>query len=264
MKKDLGPPVLKAQLSFFFEMPARAADPSDSASAAGASPEARAGRLFLQAAQERRRTQMRSVRVEFRPFRSTLYSYRIKPNGAALVQFHAVFRDASDEVLLQAAHLMLCRTRPARRNIPREAYDAFVRAIPPESFEMPGARKESARARPGPGEHRSLDESFQRVNAMYFEGKLAKPSLCWSPRRSRRLLGSYHERKDRVIVSRLFDSERVPIFLLDYIMYHELLHKHLGVGKRSDGRRCVHSAEFRRLERKYIRFEEVLALLKRL
>ena len=33
-----------------------------------------------------------------------------------------------------------------------------------------------ARARSGPGQHRSLDESFQRVNAMYFEGKLAKPA----------------------------------------------------------------------------------------
>ncbi|MBI3831225.1 MAG: M48 family metallopeptidase [Planctomycetes bacterium] len=227
-------------------------------------PEARAGALFLQVARERRRQNIKGVRVSFRPFRSTLYSFRIKPDGAALLQFHSAFREASDAVLQQAAHLMLCRTRPARRGLDRAAYDAFVRALPPEIFDLPGARRGAVRARPGPGIHRSLDESFHRVNVLYFEGRLAKPKLCWSPGKSRRLLGSYHERTDRMIVSRVFDSARVPLFVLDYLMYHELLHKHLGVHRRGDGRRCVHSPEFRRLERKYIQFEAALAFLKKL
>lgn len=251
------------QLTLAFET-AGAKPPVAAPVAPSATPEARAGAQFLAAAREHLRRAPQGVRVSFRPFRSTLYSYRFGSDGTVVLQFHSAFRTAPDEVLFQAARLMLCRTRARRSALQREAYDRFVRAIPPESFELPGARKGSARARPGPGAHRSLDESFHRVNVMYFEGQLAKPKLCWSPKRSRRLLGSYHELTDRLIVSRVFDSDRVPLFVLDYLMYHELLHKFLGVGRRADGKRCVHSTEFRRLERKYIRFEEAIAQLKHL
>jgi hypothetical protein len=159
---------------------------------------------------------------------------------------------------------MLCRRRDARRRLERAAYDAFVRAIPPEAFEQTARRNGSRRARPGPGRFRSLEECFARVNARFFAGALPKPELCWSPRRSRRLLASYQERSDRVIVSRLFDSDRVPLFILDYLMYHELLHKRLGIGRRADGKRHLHGAAFRQLERRFDRYAEAAAFLRRL
>ena len=81
--------------------------------------------------------------------------------------------------------------------------------------------------------------------------------------RARRLLGSYHARKDRVIISRVFDSAKVPLFVLDYLMFHELLHKFLGIGRRDDGRRCMHGSEFREIEKQYAYFEEAQAFLKK-
>jgi len=237
---------------------------SPGSGAAAPASEALAGAMFLRAARERRCRNVRGVRVLFQPFRATLYSFRIQPDATALVRFHSRFREAGAEVFLQAAHLMLCRTRTARRNVERAAYDAFVQNIRPEDFELPGARRASPRARSGPGRFRSLDESFERVNTAYFDGKLAKPKLCWSPKRSRRILGTYQDRTDRLIASRIFDDLRVPLFVLDYLMYHELLHKHLGVGRRMDGRRCMHGPEFRKLERRYARYREAVAFLKKL
>jgi len=237
---------------------------SKPAFAAAPTPEALAGAMFLQAARERHCDRVRGVHVSFQPFRATLYSFRIRPDATAQVRFHTRFREANAEVFLQAAHLMLCRTRGARRNVERAAYDAFVQNIRPEDFELPGARRASPRARSGPGRVRSLDESFVRVNATYFEGQLSKPNLCWSPKRSRRILGTYQDRTDRLIASRIFDDLRVPIFVLDYLMYHELLHKHLGVGRKRDGRRCIHGPEFRKLERRYRHYREAIAFLKQL
>ena len=74
----------------------------------------------------------------------------------------------------------------------------------------------------------------------------------------------YQERSDRLIISRVFDSPKVPQFVLDYLMYHELLHKFLGIGRRNDGRRCMHGADFREIERRFRHYDEATRFLKKL
>jgi hypothetical protein len=236
----------------------------DPADGAAPGPHARAQTQFLRAAREGRGLEVRSVRVEFCPFRATLYSFRITPEGTARLKFHRVFELAPDDVLYQAARLMLCRRRGERARVERRAYDAFVKALPPGAFDLPGARRASWRARPGPGRVHSLEESFARVNARYFQGRLPRPRLCWSPRAARRVMGTYQERSDRVIVSRRLDAANVPLLVLDYLMYHELLHKFLGPRKRRDGRRNLHGAEFKRLERRFERLTEARQGLRKL
>ena len=75
--------------------------------------------------------------------------------------------------------------------------------------------------------------------------------------------GNAHERKDRLIISQVFDSPKIPHWVLDYLMFHELLHKFLGIGRRDDGRRCMHGSEFREIEKQYAYFEEAQAFLKK-
>ncbi len=226
--------------------------------------EARAVEIFLRSAREHRRENIRHVRVSFKPFRSTLYSFRINRAGWAHVKFHLAFRRAPENVLEQAAGIIF-RRRSAGRNTPQwAAYDAFVKAIPPSDFELPGARRGRRLSLPGPGAYQSLEESFKRVNEEYFQDQLARPELCWSPVRARRILGSYQERTDRLIVSRLFDSPKIPACVLDYLMYHELLHKFLGIGQGRDGRRCLHGREFHELERRFRFYEEARQYLKKI
>ncbi len=152
-----------------------------------------------------------------------------------------------------------------RQSLPREDYDRFVRSLPPSEFKLPGARPAKKMSFGSRGVcKRSWTRVFQRVNAAYFSGTLKQPELCWSPVRARRILGSYQERCDRLIVSRVFDSPAVPLFVLDFLMYHELLHKFLGVGRRGDGKRCMHGPEFKELERKFERYDEAQEFIKRL
>jgi len=226
--------------------------------------ESRASEIFVSLAAQMRPGQVSKSRVVFKPFRSTLYSFKITRNGTAQVKFHQAFRQASETVLHQAMQLMLARRKSERKFVNREAYDEFVRALPLSDFALPGARKPRRVASTGPGKHRSLDDSFERVNATYFSGRLEKPELCWSPVRARRVLGSYQERYDRLIISKVFDTPQVPEFVLDYLMFHELLHKFLGIGRRNDGKRCMHGAEFRSIEKQFKRFDEATAFLKKL
>jgi hypothetical protein len=226
--------------------------------------ESRVAEIFLDVAAQRRPGQIKAARVAFYPFRATLYSFKITKQGIAKVKFHQAFRGATENVFSQASHLMLIRRAADRRAFHRTDYDQFVRAMPSSAFEMPGARKTRRVSLAVPGVYRSLEESFARVNHEYFQSQLEQPELCWSPVRARRILGSYQERSDRLIISQVFDSPKVPIFVLDYLMYHELLHKFLGIGRRNDGKRCMHGKDFRELEQKFVRFDEAQAFLKKL
>jgi hypothetical protein len=219
--------------------------------------------LIELAAGEYRPGEVRSVRVRFFPFRSTLYSFKYK-RSQVQVKFHLAFRRASDAVILQAARLMLCRSRVERQKIQRKEYDRFIRSIPHTDFKLPGARKSVRTSLSPDGVHRHLADSFQRVNEIYFKTQLKQPELCWSPVHARRILGSYQARNDRLIISRVFDSPKVPEFVLDFLMYHELLHKFLGIGERSDGKRCLHGHEFKVLERRFHRYGEAKAFLDKL
>jgi len=226
--------------------------------------ESRVGELFLIAAHAYRPGRVRTVKISFHPFRTTLYTFKIGRLGDAHVKFHMAFRRAPELAVAQACAIMLNRTRGRRTDCDRAAYDAFVRAMPPTDFELPGARRGRKLALSTPGRHHSLDESFERVNRRYFKSQLAKPELCWSPVRARQLLGSYHERKDRLIISQLFDSPKVPALVLDFLMFHELLHKFLGIGRRGDGKRCLHGRDFREIERQFENYDQVQEFLKKL
>jgi hypothetical protein len=74
-------------------------------------------------------------------------------------------------------------------------------------------------------------------------------------------LGSYHERDNLVRIHPVLDRPEVPEFVVESIVYHEMLHAALPPTRSRNGRRRVHTAEFRRRERLYARFEEAEAWL---
>ena len=102
-----------------------------------------------------------------------------------------------------------------------------------------------------------LDIIFADLNARYFDGLLERPQLSWSMRRTRRVLGHHDHVHGTITISRTLDSRRIPRFLLDYVLYHEMLHvKH---PPKVEGRRTVyHSARFRADERLFDRYDEAL------
>ncbi len=126
-------------------------------------------------------------------------------------------------------------------------------------------RRQRGRKRltPPAGGSYDLDAIFDALNVEYFDGSLAKPRLGWSMRRSRRLLGHYDHAHDTIVLSRLLDSAAVPRYVVEYVLYHEMLHLKHPVEYR-EGRRCVHGPEFKREERRFPRFEEANLYLKRL
>jgi hypothetical protein len=110
------------------------------------------------------------------------------------------------------------------------------------------------------GRHYDLAQVFERVNAAYFSGAMARPILTWSRTLSVRKLGHYKTASDTVMLSTLLDDSRVPPHVIDFVMYHELLHKQLGV-RMVNGRRYAHTEEFRAAERRFTDYAGAKAFL---
>lgn len=111
------------------------------------------------------------------------------------------------------------------------------------------------------GQVYDLDAAFARVNAAYFGGLLARPRLTWNQALTRRKLGHYDFVRDTVMLSVTLDAANVPEYVVDFVMYHELLHKQLGVNV-VNGRRYAHTPEFREAEKRFARYAEARAFLK--
>ena len=87
--------------------------------------------------------------------------------------------------------------------------------------------------------------------------------MTWSSGRARNRLGHYDPAHNAIVVSSIFDHRRVPRCVVEYIVYHEMLHLKHPVKLRGS-RRCVHSAEFQAEEKLFEKLEPAKEFLKRL
>lgn len=113
------------------------------------------------------------------------------------------------------------------------------------------------------GSHYNLEEIFEELNARFFHGLMARPRLGWSRRPSRTTLGHWDPSHNAIIISRLLDSPQIPRLLIEYILFHEMLHLQFPAQSRGSRRR-VHTREFMAAERAFPGLDEARRLLKRL
>ncbi|MFT4311590.1 MAG: hypothetical protein ACMXX7_03110 [Candidatus Woesearchaeota archaeon] len=88
--------------------------------------------------------------------------------------------------------------------------------------------------------------SFNRVNEDYFDGFMERPNLVWGDKAYTKL-GHFEHQTNTVLVSSIFKKN---LHLLDFIVFHELLHKKHGL-KKSGSRYIHHSKEFRLDEKRF-------------
>lgn len=167
-----------------------------------------------------------------RAFKEYNANVKYRPNHLEFRLSH-LYADVSEEIvigLIQSLLLRIFKKKASTINI--ELYDKFIRNLP----------KYSRTTKTDP----VLEASFARVNEKYFYGFLERPNLAWGGHTLTQL-GSYHYASDTITLSRILEKEPG---LLDYVMYHEMLHKkHQFFSK--DGRSYHHTRLFRQKEREY-------------
>ena len=211
------------------------------------------------------RTPVPEIVVEFFPFAGLSHTVRLH-DGRLQVRLSDICAGAPQEVYESIALILLAKLY--RKKVD-SSYHRTYRA-----FTLRGeiqARVRSVkieRGRPVPsgkaqGRHMDLDAAFDRLNGQYFGGTMEKPKLMWSAKRSRYVLGRYDAVHRAIFISRVFDSAGTPSYVVDYILFHEMLHmKHASCVH--DTRLVVHTPDFRRDERTFAQRREAKLWLKQL
>jgi len=146
-----------------------------------------------------------------------------------------------------------------RKRIPpqaREIYSSFIK-----TSEIQSRAKENKRTRgkkiitSAKGEIYDLDGIFEKTNQIYFNNSIPKTILSWSTRKTYRILGHHDSTHETIIISKSLDDKNVPKFVVEYVVFHEMLHIFHPTQTRN-GRRYNHTPEFRRDERKFLYFTE--------
>ena len=235
------------------------ADPDQAAAASDALALAR--HVLAQAAWPRRRALAgRPVRVDFYP---NAYLYRMRPETRSArarlrVTLAPGYVYAPPDVLDALLRAALGYGPGARARLHAYALSADF-AETTQALELATEPAPGSRA----GAHYDLEQVFERVNSACFAGQLARPRLAWSSTIARRLLGYYQHASDRLTLSRVLDNARVPPAAIDLVMYHELLHKQLGV-QIVNGRHYAHTEAFHAAERRFPGYAAAKAFLDRL
>jgi len=200
------------------------------------------------------------VQVEFYP---NAYLYRMRPEARRVraplrVTLAPGYLYAPPDVLDALLRAALGYGRAARARLHAYALSADF-AETTQGLELATEPAAGSLA----GKHYDLEQVFERVNAACFAGQLVRPRLAWSSTIARRLLGFYQHASDRLTLSRVLDDARVPPAAIDLVMYHELLHKQLGV-QIVNGRHYAHTEAFHTAERRFPGYAAAKAFLDRL
>jgi hypothetical protein len=215
-----------------------------------------AGSLEKKATKEKRRGS-RSLSIEFY---NTRYLYRAKTqSGAATLIINEGFVRAPARVL-KAILISVVSGDPDeyRQEIYRYTQSAAFSQV---SQELNAPTKKSRQQTRG--RFFDLQRVFERVNTAYFEGRMSKPRLTWNETLTKRKLGHYEPDTDTIMVSITLDTSKTPQYVMDFIMYHELLHKQHGI-KNVRGRRYAHTPSFRKAESKFKQYQQAQNHLRKL
>jgi hypothetical protein len=203
------------------------------------------------------------IDVRYYPYAGLNHTIRLR-SGRVHVRLSDIFKSAPLNVHKAIAFILVAKL--LRRRTP-PLYDKVYRdyACRPEVMRASDlARRDRGRkvVTSAQGNVYDLERIFRRLNQRYFGGRLAEPTLSWSQRRTRTILGHHDHVHDTIVISKSLDSRDVPEWFVEYILYHEMLHiKH--PARLVNGRRYYHTKAFRADEQKFPHYQQALDWLDR-
>ncbi len=213
-------------------------------------------------------------------FRSvgTTYGYEdIDADFASYKEFKSTWRRCGKKVSFQISDYLEGANTWVLGDFARSLYARIARNGPPQSYSdrlsgylqspefvarnQPIYLKRSRNlSRTPAGRVYDLKETYESLLARGMVKRCDEASLNWTKSGNRLRVGYCSVLMRVVTISSVLDNEKVPDFVHEYVLYHELLHLEDGLGA---GRRH-HPASFRARERMYPRWRESEDWLKRL
>jgi hypothetical protein len=195
----------------------------------------------------------RPLRLTLTENRSVLLSFR-KQGGVVYLRLHRMFLHAPAAVVRAVARGLRRTNRNADGEV-RRFMNENLHRVRREPQRMPQIETRGATY--------DLQSIYDRLNGQFFGDKLRVP-LTWGrgsgrARRGGLTFGSYDPVLRLIRIHPVLDNSHVPLLFLESVVYHEMLHHHLGGVPDRAGRTVYHSRQFREEEARYPHHHEALA-----
>lgn len=193
--------------------------------------------------------------AEFYPYSNIKLTVNPR-KGKVLIRMADILSTAPKDVIISAANIIISRYMNIKcgddyRALYREyIYSEDIR------IKVRGIRRARARRRSfnPKGNFFDLEECFNNINSKYFNGSLKMPTLTWSNKRTKSSVGHYDMDLDVLVISKKLDTKKTPKYVVEFVVYHELLHQ-LYPGRYISGQWQVHTPEFKRSEKLFEKFD---------
>lgn len=203
------------------------------------------------------------IEVRFYPYIGINHTIRLR-NGKIFVRLAELCRAMPLNAQKALAFILVAKL--LRKKVPpvaRQIYSGFIKT---QEIREKATENKKLRGRKiitsAQGNFYDLDEIFDELNENYFKNSLPKPVLTWSSRKTYRILGHHDSTHETVVVSCSLDDKKVPKYVVEFVVFHEMLHIfHPTIHQ--NGRRYNHTPTFRRNERKFRYFEEAEGWIER-
>lgn len=196
------------------------------------------------------------VEVRFYPYIGINHTIRVR-SDKVFVRIAEVCREMPPDAQKALAYILVAKL--LRKKVPAEARKIYSSFVKTQEMQAKAAENKRAKGRKvittSKGETYDLDRIFERVNLLYFQNSIPKPVLTWSAQKTFRILGHHDSTHETIVISRSLDSRKVPQYVVEYVVFHEMLHIHHPTTHRN-GRRYNHTPAFRRDERKFAFYDE--------
>jgi len=203
-----------------------------------------------------------AIEASFYPYVGLTHTIRRK-KSKWVIRISDHCRNAPDPVLEAVVMILGCKVM---RRKPRQewvrAYDDF-RKEPRVADVVRQRRLRKGRKilRTQAGRYYSPRDIYTEINGRHFNNQVEIGAIGWGPRESWRRLGHYDPVHHTITLSPVLDSPRVPQYVVQYIVFHEMLHTLFQ--ETSSGRPWKHHPpEFRRAERAYPDYSKARIFLK--
>lgn len=186
--------------------------------------------------------------------RRAMVSARETANGMLEVRVHHMFLDADPFTQAAVGRYLRYGDRAASHTI-----GAYIEAN--QQRIRPAKRGRTLRTE---GRKHDLKVIFDRLNDTYFQG-MVDAHITWGRRtkptngqRKSIKLGTYCAEKKVIRIHPTLDRSWVPRYFVEYVVFHEMLHHMMPMPVRQDGRRELHTPEFRQGEQRYRNYARAL------
>ncbi len=194
----------------------------------------------------------KKVHIKVKEYKSTYISvykdrYNIK------ISLHSLFLSAPQEIIDAIVNYSVKKDVLAFKEIKKYAANYFSK--------IDYSHKLDKKKLVSKGKYYDLQQIYNNLNDIYFEGKL-NLNITWFTTKYRNFshftFGSYDKSVKLIKINYLLDSDKVPFYFINYVVYHEILHHIFPETIDENARRCHHGPDFKKKEKQFPYYKEAV------